>query len=177
MIFLLIIIFTLISFLYVGFCLSIGKNVSAGNVDTVNFRSQRLFFIPPHALLSYHGPDIPFKETCLGKVNGDSCRQRGIYSGDLILGRNFKEESEKKSLNKGDVLFIKFYHKRTKRDEIKIREFVRYLDGNKIQTRKTEGEELVESNPHDISGLIGKVDYVYKKNRWWIDLSSVDIVD
>lgn len=166
----LVIILVLLGFSYISLCLYIGRNVSAGDVDTVNFTFHRLPFISPYALLSYPGPNIPFNEICLAKADGDSCNQCNIKKGDLVLGQNFKSKKDI-NIEPHDVLFIKFHHEKTNRDEFKIREFINFIGDTKVQTRKNDNGELVPSRQHDISKLVGKACFVYR-DRTWISIGS-----
>lgn len=109
--------------------------------------------------LFYHkGKKVNPKDFTVCKIVGDCMRVRGIEPSDIVFVKEFKSLEEKRSVKKGDVVYIKF--KKGGFEGFKLREVNRYPDDeDAIETFSytPEGKIKPSSEPHQLKNLYGVV--------------------
>jgi hypothetical protein len=135
------------------------KTVHAGPGDKHTFKDDSsTITISPFETFYHEGKKVNSNNFEIRVAEGDCMGARGIWNGDILFIRKFKEQELKKS----DILFIK--KEKNGRFFYKIREFSSFNEEGKAITfsYSNDNTPIKSSSPHDLENIEGVVKMRFK---------------
>lgn len=137
------------------------KSVKAGPTQNHAEVCARTFHLGLFDTFYHNGRKINPKHYIVARVDGDCMAARGVEPGNIIFIRPFKK-GEDKTLERGDILYIKY--ERNGFTGYKIREFDSMCGSDAVKTiyYTAENKPKASSNPHGLVNVEGIVMFNFK---------------